>query len=204
MSHDPVCQRHVGAELSLDPLEFKFKAFRLSFYTCCLYKHGNSRKGHKHQLFTICDSPWTAISCSSFRKLWWRRIVTSLSSAWHTHIKIHIKTHANKWLNTLLKKEKNRQKAITWSCRSKAQVYVCLSHFTFSQDSANLLQRFVRVNCPEIYCFQSKRTISHLAHRDSLSELQQQWAPDFLLTHKRHCILYAASTKRQLLDCTVL
>lgn len=33
---------------------------------------------------------------------------------------------------------------------------------------SNLPQWFARVNCPEIYCFQSKRTINHLAHRDSL------------------------------------
>ena len=42
VSHGPVRQRLVGAELSLDYLEFKFKAFRPSFYTCCLYKQQRS------------------------------------------------------------------------------------------------------------------------------------------------------------------
>lgn len=47
-----VCHHLVGAELSLYYLEFKFRAFMLSLYTCCLYKHVNSREAHKRY-----DSP---------------------------------------------------------------------------------------------------------------------------------------------------
>lgn len=39
----------------------------------------------------------------------------------------------------------------------------------FSKDSETRFCGFIRVNCPGIYCFQSKSTINHLAHRDSHS-----------------------------------
>lgn len=39
----------------------------------------------------------------------------------------------------------------------------------FSKDSETRFCGLIRVNCPGIYCFQSKSTINHLAHRDSHS-----------------------------------
>lgn len=50
----------------------------------------------------------------------------------------------------------------------KSQVYI-FPFSLFSKDSEIRFCGFIRVNCPGIYCFQSKSTINHLAHRDSHS-----------------------------------
>lgn len=99
----------------------------------------------------------------------------------HTHHKI--------WERVVKKKDWSNGTLQEVKCRPVSPL------FTLFAALSDLFHWVVRVNYPDIYCSQSRGLINHLAHRDSPSEVQQQWALDFLLTYKWHSVLYAASTK---------
>lgn len=79
----------------------------------------------------------------------------------------------------------------------KSQVYI-FPFSLFSKDSETHFCGFIRVNCPGIYCFQSKSTINHLAHRDSHSSKRALG-----LSADPQTALHIACSSRSKRHCTV-
>lgn len=79
----------------------------------------------------------------------------------------------------------------------KSQVYI-FPFSLFSKDSETRFCGFIRVNCPGIYCFQSKSTINHLAHRDSHSSKRALG-----LSADPQTALHIACSSRSKRHCTV-
>lgn len=73
----------------------------------------------------------------------------------------------------------------------KSQVYI-FPFSLFSKDSETRFCGFIRVNCPGIYCFQSKSTINHLAHR-----LPQQQASTWTFCWPTNSTAYSMQQQEQ-------